>query len=401
MKLDSKGKLDGALSALLDIKRKREKKDKDDTEVYGYPEEPKKPEKPEKPEYPEPEGPDYPEGPDDPTEIYGYPDKDDDKPDTDSPKKDADKKTKGFDKVNPKDIEDKLDPSRDIPKDILDNIKKDTEKVKEVEKERRAGLEKDKIIAKNRRLRSEVAHRSTSLARDINKTVKTQIDAIEKVKSYARMNKKYIGGSIDKDILMPGIDSKKIGTIPLIQVYLDYSGSFNGIREQVPEILESIRQFEDKGKIKLEWYAFADSLQKLDIPKHGAVPRYTGVGGGNSGGSYDVYENIRRTKPDNVLIMTDDDFIWDFENSYYDYHPERGEIHKGLTPLIIPGFVWWFAKTSRDIPILRESVCKLIKPRNANNVAFYTDPRADRASREYGDVWNKDIDEKADGVDYY
>lgn len=354
MKLDSKGKLDGALSALLDIKRKRErdKSDKDDAKL-------------------------------------------------DSPKKDPDKKTKGFDKVDPKDIEDKLDPSRDISKDMLDNIKKDTEKVKEVEKERRAGLEKDKIIATNRRLRSEVARRSTSLARDINKTVKTQIDAIDKVKSYARMNKKYIGGSIDKDILMPGIDSKKVGTIPLIQVYLDYSGSFHGIREQVPEILESIRQFEDKGKIKLEWYAFADSLEKLNIPKHGEVPRYTGVGGGNADGSYDVYENIKRTKPDNVLIMTDTDFIWDFENRYYSYHPEHGEIHRGLTPLIIPGFVWWFAKTSGDIPMLRGSVCQLIKPRNANNVAFYTDPSEDRASREYGDVWNKDIDEKADGVNYY
>lgn len=174
----------------------------------------------------------------------------------------------------------------ELKKDIFD----ETEKVKHDsdmagELERRAAE-----IAKYKNLPS------VKFAESLNNFIKTQIGRV-KGKSWAKINKNTIySGTINK-----GISRSATNLIPVINVYFDRSGSFNGYPEKTKsaeKALATLSNYARRGQIKINLYYVSD---KVYNNRQEAESKGWGADG------VSIIEHIEATKPDNVIILTDDD----------------------------------------------------------------------------------------------
>lgn len=130
--------------------------------------------------------------------------------------------------------------------------------------------------------------------------------------TWSKFNKKYSGSGI----MRPGTSKHKSGKVPLINVYFDRSGSWGPSKTAVANAaIASLDGYVKKKLINIKKYYFATEVLDYDFQ-----------GGGTDGEP--VMQHILQTKPDNVIIMTDDDF---------DYNVS-------LTPATVPGGVWMLFK---------------------------------------------------------
>ena len=114
----------------------------------------------------------------------------------------------------------------------------------------------------------------------------------EKNKSWSKINKKYAGTGTIK----AGVSKHASGKIPLINVYFDRSGSWDSSKTKVGEqAIATLNNYVRQHKLKIDLYYFNTEIHSED----------PGGRGGTRGTP--ILEHIKNTKPDNVIVMTDDD----------------------------------------------------------------------------------------------
>lgn len=129
----------------------------------------------------------------------------------------------------------------------------------------------------------------------IDKFIKDQVSA-KRIPSWKRPNKRY---PEETGIVMRGRARVENKNIPLLVVYFDQSGSWSN--EDVQRglaAIESLNYYVKQHKLKLEVYYFAVNIH--DNP--GAARR--------EGGTLDAWvlvDDIKKKRPNNVVIMTDSD----------------------------------------------------------------------------------------------
>ena len=101
---------------------------------------------------------------------------------------------------------------------------------------------------------------------------------------------------IDRGFIMPGSFEREDKRIPKINVYWDVSGSFSNPAktEAARRAIATIDQYVKNGDIAVDTYYHADRVSS------------TKEGAGHSNNGNNVLKHIQTTKPDNVIIITDD-----------------------------------------------------------------------------------------------
>lgn len=118
---------------------------------------------------------------------------------------------------------------------------------------------------------------------------------VERIDTYSRLHPSYE----DSDIIVPGwYDEERIG-VPSVNVYWDVSGSFSDPRKTASarQAIEQLNKYKRSGELKLNTWYFADRVASTA----------SAAGGGTNGDN--VLKHIKQTRPDNVIIITDDGFF--------------------------------------------------------------------------------------------
>lgn len=192
---------------------------------------------------------------------------------------------------NPTKIDsEKMDDEAQIKQDLDDyfnTIKNKQQAIKRKEAEDKRAIEKARAI-KNRVVTFD------NFKKDLYRAVNTQINQRKmKVGTFQRPNPRYAG----TNLLPQGTKRVKITDIPVIQVYLDNSGSVGQYQKDILAALKTLDDFERQKLIKKEVWYFADNISKTKGGCHGCTEAFPVI-----------LKNIKETKPDNVLILTDSDF---------------------------------------------------------------------------------------------
>ncbi len=151
-------------------------------------------------------------------------------------------------------------------------------------------LEKDKAIKADRELKRYKANPITNFKLSLYDLIKRQV-AIKRDYSWSRPNRRYSGTGI----IAPG-KAIKPNPIPSISVYFDVSGSVHPYVETTRAALSVVKNFLDRGLIKVKVYYVSTIISDNENDS---------TGGGADGDL--IMNNIMATKPDNVIIMTDGD----------------------------------------------------------------------------------------------
>jgi len=147
----------------------------------------------------------------------------------------------------------------------------------------------------------------------LNRFIKNEVGD-SRNSTWRRFNKSYVGTGI----MRPGHATVKNKNIPLINVYFDRSGSWDAAKTAVGEqAIGTLNNYVRKKQIKIQLYYFANKVSEYDD--------YNSLGGYGTSGQ-PILDHIKQTKPDNVIIMTDDD-IFDCRTS-----------------VEVPGAVWFLWK---------------------------------------------------------
>ena len=201
----------------------------------------------------------------------------------------------------------------DINLDRIKQIKKAFEDAKtqaEITREAERAIDKERI-EKDRK--ASERYKQTPLKRfmdDMNRFIR-KATAHGRGDTWKRFSRKYQ----DSGIIRPGTSRLTNKHVPSINVYFDRSGSWDDAKIAVGmQAIGTLNNYVRKGEIKINLYYFANRV--------GSDPDT--VGGGTEGTP--IMEHIERTKPDNVIIMTDSD-IDDIES-----------------PVTVPGAVWLLFK---------------------------------------------------------
>lgn len=118
---------------------------------------------------------------------------------------------------------------------------------------------------------------------------------VERIDTYSRLHPSYE----DSDIIVPGYYDQEIIGVPSVNVYWDVSGSFSDPRKTASarQAIEQLNKYKRSGELKLNTWYFADRVASTA----------SAAGGGTNGDA--VLKHIKQTKPDNVIIITDNGFF--------------------------------------------------------------------------------------------
>ena len=176
----------------------------------------------------------------------------------------------------------------------------------EDEKARKKAAQK-KELEKNLTGAAKNSHVIKELSNDIRKFLAKEVGKSARNASW----KKYNGNYDNSGIVKPGYRYEKVGKIPLLQIYIDQSGSWDESEIKIgQDILFSILEFERKKQIKSEVYYFANHI-------HSDAASARQEGGTGAGKTGEFMQQLNETKPDNVVVITDDDFdSWGLVGDY-------------------------------------------------------------------------------------
>ena len=149
----------------------------------------------------------------------------------------------------------------------------------------------------------------------------------ERYKSWQKENPSFEGSGI----MMPARMTTETKKVPKINVYFDQSGSWgdSDIRKG-QEAIGILNNYVKRGEIVINIYYFANHIH--DNPEDTESGTHAGA---------ELIEHIRATKPDNVIVMTDNDFDW------------AGEINDA--PFIkVPGAVWFLFRSGERSQLLQQ-----------------------------------------------
>ena len=172
----------------------------------------------------------------------------------------------------------------------------------------------------DKRAKEIAAYKNSSIVRfkeNLNRFIANEVDYSRQT-SWKRFNKKYDGTGIMKPGISRHVESRK----PLINVYFDQSGSWGEDDIKVGiNAISVLNNYVKRGEIKVDIYYFSDNV-------HRAADSARAEGGTDLEA---VFDHIKKTKPDNVIIMTDRD-------------GDRSDLY----PLEVPGAVWLLFRNSRS-----------------------------------------------------
>lgn len=177
------------------------------------------------------------------------------------------------------------------------------------------GEASDKIYKERaeRAARDAKRYRSSPVKRftdNLNRFIKSEVGK-ERVRTWKKTDPRYGTGPI----IRKGKMRTSNGKIPVINVYFDRSGSWDASKTKVgQDAIGTLNNYVRNGQIKINLYYFNTSIHSED----------PGGRGGTRGTP--IMDHIKQTKPDNVIIMTDDDI---------------GDISESVT---VPGAVWLLFK---------------------------------------------------------
>lgn len=220
---------------------------------------------------------------------------------------------------------------------VSDQIKNDSEtKVQDEKKRKKAATERE--IRKNLKGAEKNSAVIKDLSKDLQKFLAKQVGTSQRTASW----KKYNGNYDNSGIVKQGYRYEKIGKIPVIQIYIDQSGSWTETDVKIGrDILNSIIEFERKKLIKTETYYFSNHIH--------SNPSDARNEGGTQAGK-ELLDQLNATKPDNVIVITDDDF---------DYF--RGDPNFGISSsYTAPGGVWLVFKGSASKDLMEALHGKLL-----------------------------------------
>lgn len=141
--------------------------------------------------------------------------------------------------------------------------------------------------------------------------IKNQI-AVTKGSSWSKINKTYAHSGV----LKPGRTRLAQGKIPVINVYFDQSGSWDESDIVIgQQAISTLNKYVRQGEIQINVFYFSNNV-------HGNPEEARREGGTDLD---PVIRHINSTKPDNVIVMTDDDGDW---TSY-------------SSSVTVPGAVWF------------------------------------------------------------
>lgn len=131
-------------------------------------------------------------------------------------------------------------------------------------------------------------------------------------KSYGKINKTYANSSIIKAGTSRRVENK----VPLLNVYFDVSASWDESKIKIGrQGIATLNQYVRQGKLKINVYYFSDYVSGDRAE----------VEGGSTEALPHIFNHIRQTKADNVIVMTDGDM-----------ERQGGSV----SPLTVPGGVW-------------------------------------------------------------
>lgn len=118
---------------------------------------------------------------------------------------------------------------------------------------------------------------------------------VERIDTYSRLHPSYE----DSDIIVPGYYDQEVVGVPSVNVYWDVSGSFSDPRKTASarQAIEQLNKYKRSGELKLNTWYFADRVASTA----------SAAGSGTNGDN--VLKHIKQTRPDNVIIITDNGFF--------------------------------------------------------------------------------------------
>lgn len=154
----------------------------------------------------------------------------------------------------------------------------------------------------------------------LNSFIKNQL-GLSREDTWSRINPSYE----DSEFLLPGVDKIEKYTKPIINVYHDVSGSFSSEEKTrtAMSAIASLNDYKRKGKIDIKYYFFAGDVS---ASKSEAASSW-----GTNGEP--IMQHIAKTKPTNVIIITDSD------------------IDDCVSTSVVPGAVWllFYGSTSQNL----------------------------------------------------
>lgn len=197
-------------------------------------------------------------------------------------------------------------------KEIEERIKGIKKILGNLEDQQNALMESKKAILKEKAVKaSEVAKKYrdsplTKFTESLTKFIRDEL-ARGRQNSWSHINKKYVYSGL----LRPGSTWQGKNNVPLINVYFDRSQSWTPEKsEKGAQAIATLNRYVTRGEIKLKLYYFNTRIMNTDPGGHG----------GTSG--QPIMDHIQQTKPNNVIILTDDD------------------IDDITTDVSVPGAVW-------------------------------------------------------------
>lgn len=127
----------------------------------------------------------------------------------------------------------------------------------------------------------------------LNQFIKKEI-AVGRGPTWKRFNKKYA----NSDVIKPGSSRLRQNKVPLINVYFDRSGSWDDAKTRDGDrAMSFLHEYVRRGQIQVDTYYFSRYVH---------VDRKAAEAEGSTYGQ-PILDHITKTKPDNVIIMTDSD----------------------------------------------------------------------------------------------
>lgn len=172
-------------------------------------------------------------------------------------------------------------------KDLIENAKVEDSLYKEVQRNK----DKEQAAKEIKRRYAEAAEPLNRFEVDLSSFIRKEV-ADERVDTWKRFSKKSYGTGIIK----PGKVTRESGKVPAVAVYWDVSGSFDDPEktEGARQAISLLDQYVRRGKIKTKTYYHANRVSD------------TIEGAGRSNDGQALLDHIEATRPDNVIIISDD-----------------------------------------------------------------------------------------------
>lgn len=202
---------------------------------------------------------------------------------------------------------------------IADAISQESEQQVEIERKKKKAADKRDVEA-NLKGAEKNTHVMNLLAKDLGAFLARQVGKSQRTTSWKKYNGNYDGSGI----VRPGNRYEKVGKIPVLQIYLDQSGSWTDDDVKLANnILRSISEFERKKQLKTEVYYFSNHVH--------SDAQSARMEGGTAAGE-EMMQQLTVQKPDNVVVITDSDF----------------DNYGMTTNYTAPGGVWMIFKGARS-----------------------------------------------------